>query len=175
MGKIISIIMCGLFLVGTLVSCAPREVKPMVLTPIKFEKTQPIPNELDSIPDPGKPNTLMLDSNGQVTTDPAKAKYVAFTKEDFPKVVANLKLKQTYKEMYEGTLAVANQQVMTLNHLKELLAQDQQLIQLLNERQTYFENQYRQEVYDHRWDNVYHRSVIGVMGIGAIVIAILAM
>lgn len=175
MGKIITSIIAGLFLIGTLTSCAPREVKPMQLTEIKFEKTPKLESDLDSIPDPGKPKVLFIDENGQLTEDASKAKYVAFSREDYPKVVANLKLKETYKQLYLTNIEVANQYIDTLNHLKDLIEKDQQLIQLLNERQAYFENQYRQEAYDHKMDNIYHQSIIGIMGIGAVLIAILAL
>ena len=174
MGKIIASLLAAIFLVVT-VSCAPREVKPMQLTEIKFEKTPRIEANLDDIPDPGKPNVLYMDENGQIITDPAKAKFVAFSKEDFAKVVANLKLKKAYKDLYLTNVELTNQYIDTLNHLKRLVEKDQQLIQLLNERQAYFENQYRQEAYDHKMDNLYHRSIIGAMGIGAIIIAILAL
>jgi len=175
MGKIISIIIGIMFIAGTLVSCAPKKVTQIKITPVQFEQTPHIQNQLDTIPDPGKPKALFIDENGEITTDSAKAIYVAFSKADYPKVVANLKLKETYKDMYLANVEVTNQYIDTLNGLKELINQDQQFIQLLNERQSYFENQYRQEVYDHKIDNFYHRTIIGLMGVGAIVIAILAL
>lgn len=175
MGKIISTLLAGFFLLGVLSSCAPRQVAPMNLTEVKFEKTPKLELNLDDIPDPGKPNMVYISEDGKVVDDPSKAKYVAFTKEEFAKVVANLKLKNTYKELYITNVELANQYIDTLNHLKDLVEKDQQLIQLLNERQAYFENQYRQEAHDHRVNNIYHRSVIGLMGIGAVIIAILAL
>jgi len=175
MGKIIASLIAGLYLTGSLAACAPRQVQPMKLTEIKFEKTPYIEDNLNDIPDPGKPKALLIDENGKITNDASKAKYVAFLREDYPKVVANLKLKETYKQMYLTNIEVANQYIETLNNLKDLIEKDQQLIQLLNERQSYFENQYRQEAYDHKIDNIYHQSIIGIMGIGAVIIAILAL
>lgn len=175
MGKIILTLLTTVFLFGVLTSCAPRQIVPMDLTEIEFDKTPKLEANLDDIPDPGKPDMVYISEDGKVVDDPSQAKYVAFTKEEFAKVVANLKLKNTYKELYITNVELANQYIDTLNHLKELVEKDQQLIQLLNERQAYFENQYRQEAYDHRVDNMYHRSVIGLMGIGAVIIAILAL
>jgi hypothetical protein len=173
MGRLIGIVFICFALLFT--GCAPAEFKPVEPTKYEFDKTPEYKAGLDEIVVPDKPVKILLTPEFAVTDDPSKAKYVAFAPKEYAKVQAHLKVRQTYKEIAGEQEKLVNTYIEQINALKELLALEQKKAQAYYELWVNSENSYRQEKYARQIDNLYNRSVIGVMSIGVLLIAILAL
>lgn len=158
-----------------LVSCAPAKFVPMTREPVKFEPTPPYELNLDEITKPGKPQHIFMDEKFNVVQDVKKAKYIVYTKDEFAKIVAHLELRKAYKDITKEQEILINNYINIINSLKEYVALEQRKSAEYRDLWADSENAYRQERHDHKMDNYFHRSIIGVMGLGALIIAILAL
>ncbi|MGD2072722.1 MAG: hypothetical protein PVG65_04460 [Candidatus Thorarchaeota archaeon] len=172
MVKRILVILCTILL---FVSCGPTKFVPKSREPIKFESTPKYELNLDEITKPDKPKYILMDEDFNIIEDIKEAKYVVYTKEEFAKVVAHLEVRKAYKDIAKEQELLINNYIKIINSLKEYVALEQEKAKEYRELWADSENAYRQERYDHKIDNLFHRSIIGSMGIGAIVIAILAL
>lgn len=169
--KLLAIIMVLMLLV----SCGPAKFVPVNKEPVKFEATPPYKLNLDEIIKPGKPKHVLMDENFKAVKDPSKAKYVVYTKNEFAKIVAHLEIRKAYKDITVEQEILINNYINIINSLKEYVALEQMKSDQYRELWADSENAYRQERYDHKMDNYFHRGVIGVMGFGALLILILAL
>jgi hypothetical protein len=168
--KIFVLFLCILFLV----SCTPTQFIPREMKIHKFEST-PIYELNADIILPDKPVKILLDKDFKVTTDAKEAKYIAFAPKEYTKVQGFLKARQAYQEITEEQEKLINTYIQTINALKEYIALQQLKAEEYRQLWADSENAYRAEQHQHKIDNMYHKTIIGVMGLGAIVIAILAL
>lgn len=173
MGRIIiSVIVClSLLFIG----CAPAKFTPVEPMKIEFDKTPKYELNLDEITIPDKPVKILLDKDLNIIEDVKQAKYVAFAPKEYAKVQAHLEVRKAYKDITIEQEKLINAYVDEINALKELLALEQAKTRAYYELWVNSENAYRQEKYEHQLDNMFNRSVIGVMSVGAIILAILAL
>jgi len=157
-----------------LVSCAPTQFVPREMKIHKFEPT-PLYELNTDIVLPDKPVKILLDKDFKVTTDIKEAKYIAFAPKEYTKVQAFLKARQGYQEITEEQEKLINAYIQTINALKEYIALQQLKAEEYRQLWADSENAYRAEQHQHKIDNMYHKTIISVMGLGAIVIAILAL
>jgi len=157
-----------------LISCAPSQFVPREMKIHKFEPT-PLYELTTKITLPDKPVKILLDKDFKVTTDEKEAKYIAFAPKEYTKVQAFLKARQAYQEITEEQVKLINTYIQTINALKEYIALQQLKAEEYRQLWADSENAYRAEQHQHKIDNMYHKTVISVMGLGAIVIAILAL
>ncbi len=169
--RILAIIMVLMLLV----SCGPAKFVPVNKEPVKFEATPPYELNLDGIIKPGKPKHVLMDKEFKVVKDLSKVKYVVYTKKEFAKIVAHLEIRKAYKDITTEQEVLINNYINIINSLKEYVALEQMKADQYRELWADSENAYRQEKYDHKVNNMFHRGVIGAMGIGAIIILILAL
>jgi len=162
--------LCVLFLV----SCTPSQFVPREMKTHKFEPT-PLYELNTDIVLPDKPVKILLDKEFKVTTDVKQAKYIAFAPKEYTKVQGFLKARQSYQEITEEQEKLINAYIQTINALKEYIALQQLKAEEYRQLWADSENAYRAEQHQHKIDNMYHKTVISVMGLGAIVIAILAL
>jgi len=157
-----------------LISCTPTQFVPREMKIHKFEPT-PLYELNTDIVLPDKPVKILLDKDFKVTTDLKEAKYIAFAPTEYTKVQAFLKARQSYQEITEEQEKLINAYIQTINALKEYIALQQLKAEEYRQLWADSENAYRAEQHQHKIDNMYHKTIIGVMGLGAIVIAILAL
>ena len=146
------------FLVG---ACAPKDYKPFIPPKIEFEKTEKYTLDLSALQKPDKPNYVALDENFQPVTEanPGQAKYLAFTRDEFKKVMALSAAYNSQQELLKDHEALVNVYISEINALKELVALREQIIQQYIELYAMSENAYRQERYEHKWDNAENKIV----------------
>jgi len=169
--KIFVLFLCILFLV----SCAPTQFVPREMKVHKFEP-RPSYEQTTEIILPDKPPVkILLDKNFKVTTNLKVVKYIAFTPGEYKKVQAYISAGKAYKRVSEEQVKLINAEINISNNKNEYII----LVKLASEEYKQLwadsENSYRQEQYQHKVDNIFHKTIIGIMGIGAIIIAILAL
>ena len=157
-----------------LASCAPTQFVPREMKIHKFEPT-PIYKLNTNIILPKKPIKILLDKDFKVTTDLKVVKYIAFAPKEYTKVQGFLKARKAYQEITEEQEKLINTYIQTINALKEYIALQQLKAEEYRQLWADSENAYRAEQHQHKIDNMYHKTIISVMGLGAIVIAILAL
>lgn len=117
MVKIFNILFLLLFCVG----CASTPIRPIEFPTAQFEPTEKF--ELtETIKKPEKPKYVMLDSNYNITTDAARAAYIAFSETEFAKVVALTVAFDEQKLTVDSLVDVINVRIEEINALKELIA-----------------------------------------------------
>jgi hypothetical protein len=153
-----------------LISCAPAPYKPFVPPEIKFEKTQPYVLDLSALKKPGKPSYVALDANMKPITaeNPGTAKYLVFTKAEFKKIMALSAAYNDQQEILQSHEDLVNVYISEINALKELVALREQIIKQYIELYAMSENAYRQERYEHKWDNAESKIVQILMAAGLI-------
>jgi len=158
-----------------LTSCAPAQFVPKEPPVIKFDPTPKYKTDLSDIVKPDKPIHMWVDQNFKQVDDPAKAKYLVLTHDEYAKYVAQLKIKKTYEEIINEQEILINTYVDIINGLKELVALEQAKAKAYRDLWADAENSYRQEQYNHQMDNLTNRAIIGAISVGAIIVAILAL
>ena len=168
--RIFVLFLCVLFLV----SCAPTQFIPREMKMHKFEP-RPIYEIEDDIITPEKPVKILLDKDFKITTNVKEAKYIAFTPEEYKKVQGHVLAGKAYKKVSEEQIKLINAEINISNNKNEYII----LVQLARDEYKNLhadsENLYRQEQHQHKMDNIFHKAIIGIMGVGAIIIAILAL
>lgn len=155
-----------------LVSCAPSPYKPFVTPEIKFEKTPEYVLDLSVLKKPGKPIYVALDAGMRPITseNPGEAKYLAFSKSEFKKIMALSAAYNDQRDVLEGHADLVNVYINEVNALKELLAIREQILNQYMEMHTLSENMYRQERYEHKWDNAENKIVQILLTAGLILL-----
>jgi hypothetical protein len=155
--------------------CAPAQFVAKEPPVIKFETTPKYKVDLSDIIKPESPVKVWVDEKFQKVDDPSKAKYLILTHDEYAKYVAQLKIKKTYEEIINEQEILINTYVDIINGLKELVSLEQAKAKAYRDLWADAENSYRQEKYDHQIDNFVNRGIIGLISIGTIIIAILAL
>lgn len=174
MVKRIVLVLVGLAMIMS-VGCAPRAFVPKDPIQIKFEPTPKYEVDLTSIVKPDKPIKIWVDANFNVVQDPKDAKYLVLTKKEYAKYVAQLQIKETYKEIIMQQEILINTYIDQINALKEYIALEQAKAKAYRDLWVDSENAYRQERYDHQMDIVVNRISTGAISLGALVLLILAL
>ena len=104
--------------------------------------------------------------------NPGTAKYLAFSKSEFKKIMALSAAYNDQREMLESHGDLVNVYISEINALKELLAVKEQIISQYIELYTMSENAYRQERYEHKWDNAESKIVQILMAAGLILLVL---
>jgi len=175
MKKIITLLIIGMFLI----SCAPPQFKPFKPEVIKFNKTEPysVQEELDKIPKPDPIKRMyvkkLTDKSFEVVADKAEATHIMLAPKEYAKVGAVVKLAKTYKGVAIDQEGLINTYIDQINALKELLEMEQRKSEVYRELWISSENAYRQEKWEHDWDNRLHKTGLYAITIGSIVIMLL--
>jgi hypothetical protein len=175
MKKIIAILLIGMFLI----SCAPPAFKPFKPEPIKFDKTEPysVQEELDKIPKPDPIVRMYVkkitDKTFEVVANKAEATHIMLAPSEYAKVGAVVKLAKTYKELVIDQEALVNTYIEQINALKELYAMEQRKAEVYRELWISSENAYRQEKWEHDWDNRLHKTGLYAITFGSIIVMLL--
>lgn len=156
----------------SMVGCAPAPYKPFVPPEVTFEKTPEYVLDLSSLKKPDKPKYVILDANMDPVTaeNPNEAKYLAFTKEEFKKIMALSASYNDQREMLQSHEDLVNVYISEINALKELVAIREQVIKQYIELYAMSENAYRQERYEHKWDNAESKIVQILMAAGLVLL-----
>jgi len=155
--------------------CAPQAFVPREYPKVTFEKTPDYKLNIEDIKVPEKPVNILLDENFKQVTDSSKAKYVVYTQQEFAKVVSHLKVREAYKDIAVEQEVLINSYIATINSLKEYIALEQAKSEQYKNLWVNSENMFRQEQYSHQIDNIFNRSILGIITVGAMVIVILAL
>lgn len=163
-------VMAMLFLGGT-IACAPKSYKPFRPEPIEFEKTEQYVLDLSKLKKPEKPNYVALDAQMTPVSESGQpAKYLAFTREEFKKIMALSAAFNDQTEILKQHEELVNVYIDEINALKELVALREQIIQQYVELYALSENAYRQERYEHKWDNAENKIVQILMMAGLVLL-----
>lgn len=154
------------------VGCAPSAYKPFIPPEVTFEKTPEYVLDLSSLTKPEKPNYIILDGNmNPVTTEnPGEAKYLAFTNEEFKKIMALSVAYNDQRKILKSHEDLVNVYISEVNALKELVAIREQVIKQYIDLYARSEDAYRQERYEHKWDNAESKIVQILMAAGLVLL-----
>lgn len=175
MKKLIALLIIGIFLI----SCAPAAFKPFKPEPIIFDETPrwSVQEDLDKIPKPEPIKRMYVkkldDVTYQIVTVKAEATHIMLAPSEFAKVGALVKLAVAYKELAIDQEALVNTYIEQINALKELYAMEQRKSEVYRELWISSENAYRQEKWEHDWDNRLHKAGLYAITIGSIVVMLL--
>ena len=175
MKKLIALLIVGIFLI----SCAPPPFKPFKPEVIRFDETPSysVQEEIDKIPKPEPLKRMYVkkvdDTTYQVVSDRAEASHIMLAPKEYAKVGALVKLTKTYKELVIDQEALVNTYIEQINALKELYAMEQRKSEVYRELWISSENAYRQEKWEHDWDNRLHKAGLYGITIGSVVVFLL--
>lgn len=175
MKKIIALIIIGMFLL----SCSPPPFKPFKPEVIKFDESPPysVQEELDKIPKPDPIKRIYVkkvtDKTFEVVADKVEATHIMLAPKEYAKVGAVVKLAKTYKELVIDQEALVNTYIEQINALKELYAMEQRKAEVYRELWISSENAYRQEKWEHDWDNRLHKAGLYAITAGSIIVMLL--
>jgi len=169
MRKFIITLVC---IIALLYGCAPSEYKPYVPPKVEFEKTEKYILDLSALQKPDKPNYVALDKDFQPVTaeNPGQAAYLAFTRDEFKKIMALSASYNAQRELLTDHEDLVNVYIAEINALKELVALREQIILQYIELYAMSENAYRQERYEHKWDNAENKIVQVLMMAGIVLL-----
>ena len=157
------------------VSCAPAKFEPYKPPKVEFEETERYDLDLSEFNKPEKPNFIYLDENFEPVQDKNKAKYAALSNTELKKILELSKLYDAQIEVIKDQKDLVNIHIDQINALKELIElkqlQTEQYISLYATAR----NQYRQERYDHKIDNMVKNITMYLMTIGSVTLAIVAL
>lgn len=175
MKRIISLVA----LIFLFVSCAPTSLKPWKPPELVFKVTPSysVQEGLDAIKKPESPKRIYVKVEGdEVRAVPKEeATHIMFAPEQYAKIGAVVKLTKVYKDIILEQEKLVNLYITQINALKELVALEQKKSMAYQELWISSENSYRQEVYDHKFDNILNRSFVYVVTVGSILVFLLAL
>jgi hypothetical protein len=175
MKKLITMLLVGMFFL----SCSPPPFKPFKPEAIKFDEspTYSIQKDLDKIPKPDPVKRIYVkkvtDKAFEVVANKVEATHIMLAPKEYAKVGAVVKLAKTYKELVLEQEALINTYIDQINALKELYAMEQRKAEVYRELWISSENAYRQEKWEHKWDNRIHKTGLYGVTIGAVIIFLL--
>ena len=175
MKKIIGILIIGMFLL----SCAPPPIKPFKPEVIKFDESPvySIQEDLDKIPKPDPIKRMyvkkLTDKSFEVVADKAEATHIMLAPKEYAKVGAIVKLAKTYKGLILDQETLINTYIEQINALKELYAMEQRKAEVYRELWISSENAFKQEKWEHDWDNRLHKAGLYAITIGSVVVMLL--
>ena len=175
MKKIITLLIIGMFLL----SCAPAPFKPFKPEVIKFDESPPysIQEDLDKIPKPSPIKRMyvkkLTNKSFEVVADKAEATHIMLAPKEYAKVGAIVKLAKTYKGLILDQETLINTYIEQINALKELYVMEQRKAEVYRELWISSENAYRQEKWEHDWDNRIHKAGLYGITLGSIIIFLL--
>ena len=175
MKKLMTLLIIGVFLL----SCAPAPIKPFKPEAIKFDETPPysIQEQLDKIPKPDPIKRMyvkkLTDKTFEIVADKKEATHIMLAPKEYAKVGAVVKLAKTYKELVLDQEILINTYIEQINALKELYAMEQRKAEVYRELWISSENAYRQEKWEHDWDNRLHKTGLYAITIGSIIVMLL--
>jgi hypothetical protein len=175
MKRIVTLIIIALFFI----SCAPAPFKPFKPEQITFDKTPSysIQEELDKIPKPEPLKRMYVkqldDKTFQVVATSEEATHIMLAPSEYAKVGALVKLAKTYKELVLDQEVLINTYIEQVNALKELLAMEQRKAEVYRELWISSENAYRQEEWEHKWDNRINKTAIYGVTAGSLIVLLL--
>jgi hypothetical protein len=160
---------------AVLAGCAPAAVIPPREHPAaRFEPMPPYQVDLSQIQKPAKIEPVFVNAEFEETS-PDQAVYVLLAPGEYAKVAALLTLIQAYKGIIAEQAVLINAHIDTGNALKEYVALEQAKAAAYRDLWIDSETAYRQERYHSRIDNAVNKGLFGVISIGAILVAILAL
>ena len=172
MVKKIIVICLALTFLG--LGCAPPKFIPKSPPIIEFDRTPPYQIDLSSIIKPDKPVYIWMNKDFEVV--PMKdAKYLVLTKKEFAKFVAQLKIKETYKDIIGKQEILINTKIEIINSLKEYVSLEQMKSKEYRDLWVDSENAYRQEKYYNELNSFISKGFLGVISIGALIALIIAL
>jgi len=158
-----------------MIGCAPAPFIPRKPPDIKFEKTVLYVLDLSKIPKPDKLKPIWMDSKFNQVDSPDKASFVVLSPQEYAKVGAIVKLAKNYKSIAKEQETLINIYIDQINALKEYVALEKAKSEEYRNLWIDSENKYRQEVYSHKMDNILYKGVFGIISVGALVLAIIAL
>jgi len=173
--RIIALIVCLMFLI----SCAPPPFKPFQPERIVFDQTPTysVQNEINSLPKPEPLKRMYVkkisDTSFEVVASSAEATHIMLAPSEYAKVGAVVQLAKSYKEIVLEQEKLVNTYIDQINALKELYALEQRKTEMYRELWINSENAYRQEKWEHDWDNRLHKTGLYGITIGSIIVFLL--
>lgn len=175
-----------LVLLLVLTSCAPAQFTPFTPPEVKYDRSPPysVEESLAAIPKPAKMEPIYVrlepTANTDVVTahilaDKDQATHILLVPSEYAKIGGVLKVAKAYKAIAVEQEHLVNTYISQINILKELLELERQKTIMYKELWVDSENAYRQEKFDHKMDNMFHRGVIGTIVIGAIVALVISL
>lgn len=163
---------CLMMIFSLVYGCAPSQYKPYVPPKVEFEQTEKYVLDLSALQKPDKPNYVALDKDFKpVTADnPGETKFLAFTRDEFKKIMALSASYNAQRELLTDHEDLVNVYISEINALKELVALREQIILQYIELYAMSENAYRQERYEHKWDNAENKIVQVLMMAGIVLL-----
>ena len=158
----------------SLIGCAPPKFIPKDPPIIEFNKTPSYKVDLSNIVKPDKPIYTWTDENFKLVPM-NEAKYLILTKDEFGKFVAQLKIKETYKELIYKQEDLMNVNIEIINSLKEYVKLEEMKSKEYRDLWVDAENAYRQEKYYNEINSFISKGFLGFISIGAIVALVLAL
>lgn len=166
------VIMIMMFIM--MMGCAPKAFKP---EPIKVYKSKHIPEYVydfskDAKPQPLKP--VYLDAHFK-KCDPKKARYLAFSGNEFNKVKHLQKIAKYYKNQLGEHVTLINIYIKTTNSERDYTKLENRKAIKYQELWMLSEDAYRRERWYHKVDNWINRLAVGVMGAGLVYVVLIAL
>jgi hypothetical protein len=167
--RLIAVLFIALFLGGT-IACAPSPYKPYEPPKVSFDKTEAYVIDLSKIKKPDKPKYAKLNAQMQPAAEGEPVKYLAFTADEFKKIMALSELFNAQQELLKDHETLVNTHIDTINALKELVSIKEQMIDQYVALYAASENAYRYEKWDHNWDNANNKIVQILMFAGIVLL-----
>jgi len=147
------------------------------LEPYSFEPEQVYVLDTSSIPKIDPPNFIFLKKNTdgsiRIAKDTETPDYAALDVNELKKIEAMLTVRDMYKDISKEQESLINIERSKNKVLKEMLTLERQARKTEQQLRLDSEKRYRQEIRDHRLDNILNRGSLILVVIGGIAIAAL--
>lgn len=153
--------------------CSPKTFEPYEPPMVEFETTEPYKLDLTKLQKPDKPNYITIDEDFNPVAESGKeGKYLAFTQEEFKKILVLNQLYKSQHTLLKDHESLVNIYISEVNALKELIAIKEQMLQQYITLYSLSENAYRQEKWNHQWDNTSNK-IVQILMLGGIILLML--
>lgn len=149
--------------------CAPKPFEPFEPPKVEFEETEEYSVDLDSIPKPEPPDPIFVNDDFEQVS-PDDATLILFTKEEYAKISALVRLTSGYKDIILEQEQLVNVNVDIINSLKEYLELENQKTLSYRELWINSENMYRYEQWRNDWNERINKGTWGVISIGTMIL-----